>query len=287
MAQIAPTAYVDPKADIADDVIIGPCCYVGAGVTLGPGCELMNNVTIRGRTTIGPENVFFPNAVLGTIPQDLKYAGGETLLEVGRGNICRENVTVHLGTEIAGGKTVIGNHNLLMVGAHVAHDACLEDHILLANNVLLAGHVHIESNVTVGGGAAMHHFTTIGQHSFIGGLTRIVHDVPPFTKFSGDPGKVRGLNAENLIRCDFDEERIAALREAYKSLYASRGANLADAIRALEGNGQHTPEVAYLIEFVKRTQASPKGRFRETLRGDSRQDVRWFYENNQASGPQS
>jgi UDP-N-acetylglucosamine acyltransferase len=238
----------------------------------------MNNVTVRGRTSIGPDNLFFPNAVVGTIPQDLKYKGADTKLEIGQGNTFRENTTVHLGTEAGDGITVIGSHNHLMAGVHVAHDARLEDSIIVANNVLLAGHVHIESHAVVGGGAAMHHFTTIGRHSFVGGLTRVVHDVPPYMKFSGDPGRVRGFNSENLIRWNFDEDRIAAIRVAYKSLFANRsGMTIAEALRHVESNGMLTPDVQNLLDFIKRSQQSPHGRYRESLRSDTRQDLGDFY----------
>src|SRR3954470_6650480 len=180
--KISTQAVVDRNAEIADDVEIGPFCVIGPDVKIGPGCRLLNNVTILGDTTIGRDNVFFPNAVIGGAPQDKKYKGARTKLTIGNGNVFREAVTVHLGTEKGGGLTTVGDNNLLMVNAHVGHDSRLGSNCVLANNVMIAGHVLVGDHVAMMGGAAVHHYCIIAEFAYIGGYSRVHHDVPPYCK---------------------------------------------------------------------------------------------------------
>ncbi len=275
MSDIAPNAYIDPKAKIADDVVIGYNCCIGPNVTIGSGCKLRNNVTITGNTTIGEGNEFFQNAVLGTEPQDLKFRGGSTFLIVGSGNIFRENITVHRGTEIGGGKTIIGDGNLLMAGVHIAHDCIVGNRVIIANNALVAGHVHIEDSTVIGGGVAIHHLVRIGKNAMIGGISRVVSDIPPFMIYEGNPGSVRGVNVVGLSRNGFDAGQIEAVKDAYKKLF--RGQNQWSAIEELEKSGDYDPNVKYLIEFVKKTFQGKHGRYQESVRTDTPEDIGKFY----------
>src|SRR3954471_535939 len=202
LPKISPQAVVDPKAEIADDVEIGPFCVVGPDVKIGPGCRLLNSVTMVGITTVGKDNIFFPNSVIGTAPQDKKYKGAPTRLEIGNGNAFREAVTIHTGTEKGGGVTRIGDNNLYMVNVHVGHDCQFGSNCVLANNVMIAGHVVCGDNVSMMGVAGVHHFVTIGDFAYIGGAARIHHDVPPFVKIDGSD-QVRGLNSVGLQRAGY------------------------------------------------------------------------------------
>jgi len=284
MIDIHPTSVVDRQAVIGEDVRIGPNCYVGPKVTLGDRCVLHNNVTITGNTQVGADNEFFPGCVIGCIPQDLKYRGGDTQVIIGCHNVFRELVTVHAGTEIAGGVTRIGAHNHILVGCHIAHDCEIGCHCILSNQVQLAGHVKIEDRVTTGGLIGVHHFVTIGTLAYIAGFTRISVDVPPFMIGAGYPQvQVRGVNTVGMTRWQFGEERIRAIREVYRQLFSKRataeGGNLSDKVAAIESNGQWTEDVRYLCEFLKRSMKDGVyGRYRESLRQDTAEDRGKFYE---------
>lgn len=291
MAEIHPTAYVDRRAELGPDVEVGPFAHVGADVQVGAGCVIHSRVTLLGPLDIGEHCTFFPGAVLGSAPQDLKYKGGPTRLSIGNHNVFRELVTVHRGTEVdrrSGGVTRIGDHNLLMVGVHVAHDAQVENHVILANNVLIAGHVHIEDCVNVGGASAMHHFVTVGRNAFVGGMTRVTSDVPPFMKIAGYDAVVHGVNAEGMRRWKFPEESVTAVKEAYRLLYGRRGeqgvGRTGRALDEIETNGlMEDPQVRYLVEFIRRQMREGVfGRARERGRSDSDQDRETFYSQKRA-----
>ncbi len=289
MSNIHPMAFVDPTAQIGRDVVIAPFCHVGVGVTLGDGCRLYPHVTLTGPTTFGKGNVFFPNCAIGTDPQDLKFKGGPTQLLAGDDNIFRESVTVHRGTETdrrSAGVTRIGNNNLFMVGVHVAHDSDIGDHVILANNVLVAGHVRIENCVNVGGAAGIHNFVTIGRNAFIGGMTRVTHDVPPYVKVLGYDQNVRGLNTEGLRRWKFSPESIEALKTAFRLIYPRAGgraaSRTAEGIRDIRTNGLNQDEhVRYLADFLQRKlDIGVFGRAREAARTDVPADRGKFYHGN-------
>ena len=291
MSTIHPTAYVDSAAEIGIDVEIDAFCYVGPDVRLGDGCKLGPRVTLLGPAEFGPRNVFYSGAVLGAAPQDLKYKGGPTGLVAGAENIFRELVTVHRGTEVdrqSHGVTQIGNHNLFMVGVHIAHDSELGDNIIIANGVQIAGHVRIEDRVTVGGVSAMHHFVTIGRSAYVGGMTRITHDVPPFMKVLGYDQTVRGVNVEGLRRWRIPAESIAKVKAAARLLYARRGEHsplrTSEALRAIEADGlAHDENVRYLVEFLRQKLAvGIFGRVREHYRCDQDTDRESFYKCEQA-----
>ena len=294
MSQIHATAVVDSHAELGSDVEVGPLCYVGPDVRLGPGCKLAPRVTLLGPSEFGPGNVFFSGCVLGAAPQDLKYKGGPTRLVVGSGNMFRELVTVHRGTEVdrqSGGITRIGNHNLIMVGVHVAHDVELGNNIIIANAVQLAGHIHIEDCVVIGGASAMHHFVTVGRHAYVAGVTRITHDVPPYMKVFGYDQAVRGVNVEGLRRWRVPDESIAKVRQAARVLYARRGEHsplrTTEAIREIEADGLVSDEhVRYLIDFLKRKhEIGIFGRAREHFRSDREEDRDAFYTHGKGDCP--
>jgi UDP-N-acetylglucosamine acyltransferase len=282
MNAIHPSAYVDPKSEVGDDVRIGPNCYVGSSVRLGDGCRLHNNVTLTGYTRVGPRCEFFPGCVIGAEPQDLKYHGEPSELIIGSDNVFRELTTAHPGTEAGGGVTTIGDHNRFLVGVHIAHDVLIEDNCVLANNVQLGGHVHVESYATFGGVAGVHHFVTIGRYSFVAALARIATDVPPFMIMQGYESRVRGVNTKALARWGFSPERIAALKRAYLDLYTDRsrfGGPVVHRLTAMESDGQLTDDVRHLILSVRRTAIDGHlGRFLESRRPEATRRRAGFYD---------
>src|SRR5687768_16732197 len=265
-AKISKHAVVDKNAEIADDVEIGPFCVIGPDVKIGAGCRLLNSVTILGDTTIGRDNVFFPNTVIGGAPQDKKYKGARTKLTVGNGNVFREAVSVHLGTEKGGGLTTVGDNNLLMVNAHIGHDARLGSNCVLANNVMLAGHVLCGDHVAMMGGAGIHHFVTIGEFAYVGAYSRIHHDVPPYCKIDG-PDLVRGLNTVGLRRAGYSEDDIKGLDRVYRRLFIGRKKPFSVAMAELESlNGELTEYATHLLAFLRRRNLDRNGRYLESLR---------------------
>ena len=261
MPTIHPLSSVSPLANLAGDVEIGPFCQVGPQVTLGAGCKLLSHVALVGQTTVGKNNLFFPHCAVGTAPQDKKYKGGTTSLEIGDNNHFREAVTIHLGTETGGGVTRVGSNNLLMVNAHIAHDVQLGNYCIIANNVMIAGHVHVGDYVAMMGGVGIHHFVTVGEFAYLAGYARIRHDVPPFVKIDG-ADKVRGLNAVGLERAGFTAEAIECLEEACRKLFYNKAKPIAVAMQEVEQSAAH-PKVKELIEFLRRRDAGKNGRYLE------------------------
>ena len=262
---IADTACVDHRADLADDVEVGPYCVVGPDVTIGRGTRLIAQVSLMGVTTLGEHNVISPFAVIGGDPQDISYQGSPTRVVIGSHNIIREGVTINRASEKEDGVTRLGDHNFLMATAHVAHDCKLGDRITIANGTMLGGHVHVESYASISGGVAVHHYATIGGYSFVGGQSRIVHDVPRFMLVDGNPSKVRCINVVGLKRNGIGPEGIDALHEAHRLLYRAK-MNPGQAAEILESHGQLLPEVRRLLEFVQAQGEGKHGRARERLR---------------------
>lgn len=286
-AMIHPTAYVDPKAELGANVSVGPHSFIGPGVIIGDGCALHNNVSIMANTRVGNRCEFFPTTVIGAPPQDLKYRGEPTFVEIGDDNVFREQVTVHAGTEVAGGRTIIGSHNRFLVGVHIAHDAVVGNDCILANYVQLAGHVHLEDKVTIGGIVGIHHFTTIGMLAYVGGLTRIVADVPPFMIVEGNPSRIRGFNATGMKRWRYTEEQLRAVREVYRTLFSPKaeasGTPLLDRLAQLERRPEINGEARYVCDSVRRSISDGVfGRQLESLRRDCDADRRSFYNRNSA-----
>jgi UDP-N-acetylglucosamine acyltransferase len=250
MMAVHPTALVEPGARIGQGVEIGPFCVVGPEVTLGDGVILKSHVVVQGDTEVGAGTVVFPFAVLGEIPQDLKYAGERTRLRIGPGNRIREHVTMNLGTAGGGGETRVGESGLFMAGCHVAHDALVGDRVIVANSAAIAGHCVIGDDVIIGGLAGIHQWVRIGQGAIVGALAMVTHDVIPFGLVQGPRGELDGLNLVGLKRRGTAREEIAALRAAYATLRDGQGA-FQERARALGGSG--SPMVREMAEFVAAT----------------------------------
>lgn len=266
MARIHPTAVVHEGARIGSEVEIGEYCVIGPQVTIGDRTRVGAHTLIAGRTTIGKENKIYNHASLGQEPQDLKYKGEDTLLEIGDGCMIREFVTVNKGTAFGGGKTSIGSGCLLMACAHVAHDCALGDGVILGNNVLLGGHCKIEEHAILNGSAAVNPFTTIGAFSYIGGLTRVVQDAPPFMITEGHPARTRGVNIVGLQRKGFTAETIREIRDAFRRIFDPEVPRT-ESMKRIREEKRHVPEVIRLLEFLERSESGKKGRYLESQRG--------------------
>ena len=223
MSNIHPTAIIAEGAKIGSNVSVGPYCCVGENVVLGDGVSLLSHVVVEGRTHIGAETRIFPFASIGHVPQDLKYAGEPSRLEIGRGNVIREHVTMNPGTEGGGMLTKVGDNCLFMVGTHVAHDCRVGDHAILANNATLAGHVEVGEWAILGGLSAVHQFVRIGKHAMVGGMSGVENDVIPYGSVVGNRARLSGLNLIGLRRRGLSREVIHALRSAYRLLFAQEG----------------------------------------------------------------
>jgi UDP-N-acetylglucosamine acyltransferase len=265
---IADTACVDPRAEIGDDVEIGPYCVIGPEARVGRGTRMISHVCVLGNATIGEFNVISPFAVLGGDPQDVSYQGTPTRVEIGDHNVIRENVTINRATEKEDGVTRVGSHNFFMAGAHVAHDCKLGDRITIANGSMLGGHVHVESHASISGGVAVHHYVTIGAFSFVGGQSRIYHDVPRFMLVDGNPSKVRCINIVGLKRNGISAEGVDSLHEAHRLIYRAK-MSAAHASEILDSHGHLTAEVRSLLQFIQVQQDGKHGRGREKLRKTS------------------
>ena len=241
---------VGKTARLGDRVKIGPFCMIGDNVVLGDDVELMGHVVLDGHTTIGPNTHVYPFAAIGQPPQDTKYANEPTELVIGANNIIREHVTMHPGTQGGGMLTRIGNNCLFMVGAHVAHDCKIGDHVIMVNNVTLGGHVQIQDHAILGGMSAVHQFVRIGRHAMIGGMSGVENDVIPYGSVMGNRAHLSGLNIVGLKRRGFKREDIHALRNAYRLLFAEEGTlqeRLADVAQMFDGNAL----VMELVEFIR------------------------------------
>ncbi len=247
---IHPSAIVHPEARLAADVAVGPYSIVGAAVEIGAGTTIGPHAIIEGPTRIGRDNRIGSFSVLGGAPQDKKYAGEPTRLEVGDRNTIREYCTFSRGTVGDAGVTRIGSDNWIMAYVHIAHDCAIGDNTVLANNTQLAGHVHIGDWAVLGGFAGVHQFVQIGAHAMVGGGTMLRQDVPPYITIAGNPPKAFGVNVEGLRRRGFTAAGIDAIQRAYRTLYRE-GLALAAALAELERQGAATPEIAPLVEFLK------------------------------------
>ena len=263
--EIHPTAVVEDGARIADDVRVGAYCVISAGATIGRGSVLANHVTVAGRVTIGERNRIFPNCVIGGEPQDVSYRGSDTCVEIGHDNVIREGVTINRATEKEEGVTTVGSHNFLMAASHVAHDCRIGDHVIIANGTLLGGHVRVHSRASLSGVVAVHHWATIGGWSFVAGLSRVLHDVPPFMLCEGSPARPRCVNLVALRRGGFDRDAIESIAEAHRLLYRAR-VGLEPAREILRQQGMMGPHVGHLFEFLELQQGGRHGRARERRR---------------------
>ncbi len=257
MATIHPTAIVEDGAQLGENVTIGPFCYVGPHVTIGDGTVLRQRVTVEGRTTIGRDNVFYAGASIGCDPQDKKYAGEPTRLEIGDRNVVRENCTMSIGTVQDVGLTVVGSDNLFMANAHVAHDCRIGNHIIAANNVAFAGHVTVEDYAIVGGQTGVHQFVRIGAHAMVGGVSAVLRDVPPFVICAQNPAEPHGLNIVGLRRSGYSEKTLRALHKAYRTLYRE-GLLVKDAIRTIREMSETAEEgqeqLRQFADFIEKSE---------------------------------
>jgi UDP-N-acetylglucosamine acyltransferase len=250
---IHPTAAIAPKAQIDPSCDIGPFAVIGPDVKMGPENVVGAHAVIEGDVTFGRGNRVFPHACIGQIPQDLKWRGEKTRIEIGDRNQFREFTTVHLGTEGGGGVTRIASSSLFMANSHVAHDVQVGDHCVVANSVALAGHVVIEDHVILGGLSAVHQFTRIGRFAFASGGAMIVMDVAPYCTVQGDRAQVAGLNTIGLQRNGYSEEQVARVKEAYKIVFRS-GTPLKEAVAQLEAEMGTQPEIAHLVAFLRKSE---------------------------------
>ncbi|MFM9884548.1 MAG: acyl-ACP--UDP-N-acetylglucosamine O-acyltransferase [Burkholderiales bacterium] len=246
---IHPTAIVDPHASVAADAVVGPYAIIGPDVTIGPECSIGAHVVIEGRTRIGRGNRIFHSCAIGSPPQDKKYAGEATSLEIGDGNTFREFCSVNTGTVQDEGVTRIGDDNWIMAYAHIAHDCRIGSHAILANSTQLAGHVFIGDYAILGGLTGVHQFVKVGAHSMTGGGTILFQDLPPYVLAQGNPAKPYGVNTEGLRRRGFSAEAIDAIRRAYKTLYRNN-LTFSEARVAIEDDAKTLPELAVLADFL-------------------------------------
>jgi UDP-N-acetylglucosamine acyltransferase len=248
-------AVVDPKAKLDSSVSVGPFSVIGPDVEIGAGTVIGPHVVVQGPTRIGRDNRVHPFASLGGAPQDQKYAGEPTTLEIGDRNTIFESVTLNRGTAQDKGTTRIGSDNWLMAYVHVAHDCILGDHVIMANNATLAGHVDIEDWAILGGFSKIHQFVRIGAHSFTGMNVDITRDVPPYVMVSGTPVEPHGINSEGLKRRGFTADQLRNIKNAYKVLYRS-DLRLEEALQQLKVLGETQPEVALMARFLEKSERS-------------------------------
>ncbi len=249
-----PLAYIHPDAKIGKDVVIGPFVTIDKNVVIGDGTRIEPNVTIYEGARIGKNCRIFPGAVIAAVPQDLKFRGEETTVEIGDNNMIRECVTIHRGTA-SKGKTVIGNNCLIMAYAHIAHDCVLGSNIILANAVQLAGEVEVDDFAIIGGGTLVHQFSRIGGHVMIQGGSHINKDIPPYVRAARMPISYTGINTVGLRRRNFSNETIALIQDVYRSLFAS-GMNTTEALAYIESEIPASKERDEIVAFVR---ASSRG----------------------------
>jgi UDP-N-acetylglucosamine acyltransferase len=245
-----PTAIIHPGAQLADDVAVGPYAVIGERVRIGAGTTIGAHVVIEGWTEIGDSCVFSHFVSAGTPPQDLKFGGEESRLIIGSHNTFREFVTLNRGTHHGGGVTRVGDHNFLMAYVHVAHDCRIGDHVIMANAATLAGHIEIGDHAVLGGLTGVHQYVRIGAYAMIGGCSAVAQDVPPFVSAVGNRAKLYGLNLIGLKRQGFSEDRIAALKKAYRTLFNAH-LPIKEAIKRTREELPHQTDVEHLVRFVE------------------------------------
>jgi len=252
---IDPRAVVDPAAELDEGVSVGPFSIIEQGVRIGAGTKVGPHVVIRGETWIGRDNRIFQFSSIGEDPQDKKYQGEKTRLEIGDGNRIREFVTIHRGTVQDGGVTRIGDDNLLMAYSHIAHDCQIGNHTIMANAASLGGHVRVEDWAILGGFSIVHQFCRIGTHSFAAMGSVIGKGVPPYVMVAGHPARARGINSEGLRRRQFSDAQIARIKQAYRWLYSSN-LRVKDAVAQIESECSDCAELKPLVQFLRASERS-------------------------------
>ena len=264
--RVHPASFVDPAAKLADGVVVGPGAVIGPNVSIGENTTVGSHALLEGWLTIGRDCRIHHGAVLGTVPQDLKYPGGESYLTVGDRTVVREYATLNKGTLGGGGRTTVGSDCMIMAYAHVAHDCILEDRVIMANLASLGGHVLVERGAILSAMVAVHHFGTIGRMAFLSGMAGCRRDAPPFMILEGNPARVRGVNIVGLQRAGVSREAINALRQSCRLLYHSELAQDVAKERIVAEGLDQFAEVKYLLEFLARVEKGNLGRAREALR---------------------
>ena len=249
------TAIVDPKAKLQNNVKVGPYSIIGANVEIDENTEVQSHVSILGNTKIGKNNKIYPFASIGNDPQDLKFQGEETKLEIGDHNKIREYVTINPGTNGGGGITQVGNNCLFMVSAHIAHDCFVGDNVILANNVPLGGHAHIENNVIIGGNSAVQQFTRVGRSAMIGGMCGVVRDIIPYGIAHGNRSKLQGLNLIGLRRKNIPNQDIMILSSAYNEIFKNE--NLTENLNNLSKELREHELVSEVVGFIEKDKKRP------------------------------
>lgn len=249
-ASIHPSAIVEPGAKLGPDVRIGPFCVVGADAVLGDRVQLLGHVTIMGATTIGADTIVYPQAVLGAPPQNKAHKGGRTTLTIGENCTIREGVTMHVGTDTSRGATTVGKDGNFLAYCHVGHDCIVGDGVTMANSAALGGHVEVNDYVTIGGLAAIHQFSRIGHHAFVGGVTGVTGDIIPYAMAAGARARLHGLNLIGMKRSGVARADIHATRRAYRILFEAP-TPLAENLERLLAEGEPCPPVADIITFLQ------------------------------------
>ena len=266
--QISPLSQVDPGAQIGKGVVIGPFCVVGPNVCIGDATVLHSHVVLMGSTTVGQNNRFWPNCVIGGDPQDVSWQASETEIVIGDNNIFREGVTVNRGAEKEDGVTRIGNNNMFMANSHIAHNCRIFNNVILVNGVLLGGHVHVHDGAIVSGNSVVHHFSTLGRLSFVSGGCRVPHDIPPFMLAAGsDDPTLKTINVVGMRRTGISNSTIDTIKDAFRLLYR-RNRPLDEVRQHFHETLQGTIpiELSMLLTFVENQRAGKLGRAREAVR---------------------
>ncbi|MBQ0060452.1 MAG: acyl-ACP--UDP-N-acetylglucosamine O-acyltransferase [Bacteroidaceae bacterium] len=249
MSKISPLAFIDPEAKIGENCEIGPFCFIDKNTVIGDNNVLMNSVTILSGARIGNGNTFFPGAVISAIPQDLKFRGEETTVQIGDNNKIRENVTIHRGTA-SKGTTIVGSNNLLMENMHIAHDCVVGNGCIIGNSTKLAGEVTIDDNAIISAVVLIHQFCRVGGYTMIQGGCRFSNDIPPFIMLGREPAQYSGINIVGLRRRGFSNELIENIHETYRIIY-NRGFNTREALERIKEEIPMSPEIEYIINFIQ------------------------------------
>ncbi len=274
MTKIHPTAVIDPTAEVSPSVSVGAYCTIGPRVHIGQDCVLRPHVHVTAMTRMGKGNEIHPYTIIGGDPQDLKYHGEPTWLEMGDFNTVREHATIHRGTGNGGGLTKIGSHNLIMGNVHIAHDCVIGNHCIFANNVMLAGHVRVDDHANIGGGAGLHHFARVGYCSFVGAMSRASKDVPPFMLAEGSPAAIRGYNHIAMSRLGWDESELDAVKDAYKRIFRAKGGAIDSKIVSLLADYPKSKAIRKIIESLRAIGDGLNGRSLEAHRTDDKRSQR-------------
>ena len=249
------TAIVDPKAKISSNVNIGPYSIIGPNVEIGENTDINSHVSIAGHTKIGKKNKIYPFSSIGNNPQDLKYNGEKSYLEIGDSNTIREYVSINPGTDGGGGLTKIGNNCLFMVSSHVAHDCVIGDNVVAVNNVAIGGHVQIDDNAIIGGNSAIHQYIRIGKFAMIGGICAVIRDVIPYGLVHGNRSILQGINLIGLRRNNIPNQEIALLSKAYKEIFKSE--NLSENLKNLSEDFKKNDLVIEILKFIQKDKKRP------------------------------